>query len=87
MCPGRFTTGDRRYAAAEEAGNREIATLNVAIDGSWLQRLADFEASPDQPAEFVDAGFTDQSHLTHTFAQFTAMTPGRYRTFLGYKPC
>lgn len=33
----------------------------------------------------VDAGFTDQSHLTHTFKRFTGMTPSRYRTFLGYK--
>ena len=34
----------------------------------------------------VESGFTDQSHLTHTFKRYTGMTPSRYRTFLGYKP-
>jgi AraC family transcriptional regulator len=47
------------------------------------RKLADPELSLAQIA--LDAGFVDQSHLTRTFKRFTGMTPGRYRTFLGFK--
>jgi AraC family transcriptional regulator len=33
----------------------------------------------------IEAGFADQSHLTRTFKRLTGMTPGQYRTFLGFK--
>jgi AraC family transcriptional regulator len=44
-------------------------------------------ADPELPlAEIaLDAGFSDQSHLTRTFKRFTGKTPGEYRTFLRFK--
>jgi AraC family transcriptional regulator len=47
------------------------------------RKLADPALSLAQIA--VDAGFADQSHLTRAFRRFTGMTPGQYRTFLGFK--
>jgi AraC family transcriptional regulator len=47
------------------------------------ERLRDPELPLAQIA--VDAGFADQSHLTRSFKRFTGMTPGQYRTFLGFK--
>ncbi|CAA9345716.1 MAG: Transcriptional regulator, AraC family [uncultured Gemmatimonadaceae bacterium] len=46
-------------------------------------RLADPDASLSRIA--LDLGFADQSHFTRTFKRFTGMTPGQYRTFLGFK--
>jgi AraC family transcriptional regulator len=208
--PGMLVFHPPGEVHAEEVGDSEIATLNVAVDGTWLQRLADFDTPLDRPSEFrgdaiaaagqqilrelrrsdhdsalaiegltweilaacgghgaravgkslprwlrnardlldahlgassslraiaaeagvhpvyfaatfrrffgcsvgeyqrrrrfqharkllarpdvplaqiaLEAGFTDQSHLTHTFKRYTGTTPSRYRTFLGYKP-
>jgi AraC family transcriptional regulator len=46
-------------------------------------RLAD----PDLPLARVafEVGFADQSHFTRTFRRYTGMSPGQYRTFLGFK--
>jgi AraC-like DNA-binding protein len=44
-------------------------------------------ANPDLPLSRVafEVGFADQSHFTRTFKQYTGMSPGQYRTFLGFK--
>ena len=42
---------------------------------------------PDVPLSQIalELGFADQSHFTRTFKRFTGMTPGQYRTLLGFK--
>jgi AraC family transcriptional regulator len=47
------------------------------------QMLADRSMTLAQIA--ADVGFADQSHLTRTFKRLSGMTPGEYRTFLGFK--
>ena len=44
-------------------------------------------ADPDVPLSRIalELGFADQSHFTRTFKRFTGMTPGQYRTLLGFK--
>jgi AraC family transcriptional regulator len=44
-------------------------------------------ANPDLPLSRVafEVGFADQSHFTRTFKRYTGMSPGQYRTFLGFK--
>lgn len=46
-------------------------------------RVADPDVALSQVA--LDLGFADQSHFTRSFKRFTGMTPGQYRTFLGFK--
>lgn len=46
-------------------------------------KLADENLSIAEVA--LEAGFSDQSHLTRTLKRFTGVTPAQYRTFLRFK--
>ena len=49
-----------------------------------IERAKTLMRRTNQPLAWIalEAGFTDQSHLTSIFRRETGMTPGRYRTAL-----
>jgi AraC family transcriptional regulator len=76
--PVHFAAMFRRYhgcSVGEYARRQRLQTARAS--------LADRSLTLAQVAAI--SGFSDQSHLTRAFRRFAGMTPGQYRTFLGFK--
>jgi AraC family transcriptional regulator len=58
-------------------------TPHALLLGSQIERAKYLLATRRRPLGEVayETGFSDQSHLSHTFRRLVGMTPGRFRAF------